>query len=150
MNLGTTIQMLRWEHGLTQKDLATLVGISVNALSLIETNETFPKKETIKLICKGLGVPVAYLLLCTISDEDVPEDRLIPFSLISKAMKELLVAVGPPEDGTWYVEFTPQHPTPGKGSLLSEKKSYEILRLVRRIQELNQKLTKLVGPENDE
>jgi transcriptional regulator with XRE-family HTH domain len=91
MNIGTAIKLIRKEKGLSQKELAGQVGISVNALSQIELNATFPQKNTIQSLCTALGVPVAYLLFFSISDEDIPQEKRKTFSVLNSAIKGLLL-----------------------------------------------------------
>lgn len=91
MNIGTAIKTLRKQKELGQKDLAEMCNISVNALSLIETNVTFPQKTTIEKICNALNIPVSYLLLFSITDEDIPEEKKAVFELLNTAIKSVLV-----------------------------------------------------------
>jgi transcriptional regulator with XRE-family HTH domain len=55
MEIGTAIKTLRKKKGYSQEYLANKCGLSVNTISLIETNLTFPKESTIKNICRTLG-----------------------------------------------------------------------------------------------
>ena len=91
MELGTAIKKIRKESGLGQKDLATGCNMSVNAISLIETNISFPHPETIKNICYFLKIPVAYLLFFSISEEDIPKNSKIAFKYLSAGVKEILL-----------------------------------------------------------
>lgn len=91
MDIGTAIKVLRKEKGFGQKQLAELCGISVNALSQIEINSTFPQKNNIKKICEALEIPVSYLLFFSISDEDVPDDKKIVFKSLNSAIKSVLI-----------------------------------------------------------
>jgi transcriptional regulator with XRE-family HTH domain len=91
MDIGTAIKILRKEKGLGQKQLAEMCGISVNALSQIEINATFPQKSTIKKICEALQIPVSYLLFFSISDEDIPDDKKIVFKSLNSAIKSVLI-----------------------------------------------------------
>lgn len=91
MNLGTAIKTIRKQKGLGQKELAELCEISVNALSQIEINSSFPQKNTINRICEALNIPVSYLLLFSISEEDVPEDKKIVFNSLNNAIKNVLI-----------------------------------------------------------
>lgn len=91
MDIGTAIKSLRKEKGFSQKQLAEMCGISVNALSQIEINATFPQKSTIKKICESLGIPVSYLLFFSISDDDIPEDKKIVFKSLNSAIKSVLI-----------------------------------------------------------
>lgn len=91
MDIGTAIKILRKEKGLGQKQLAEMCGISVNALSQIEINATFPQKSTIKKICESLQIPVSYLLFFSISDEDIPDDKKVVFKSLNSAIKSVLI-----------------------------------------------------------
>ena len=91
MNIGTAIKLLRKEKSLGQKELSDICGLSVNALSQIETNVTFPKKANIKKICDALNIPVSYLLFFSISDEDIPEDKKPVFKSLNNAIKTVLI-----------------------------------------------------------
>lgn len=90
MNLGDTIKMMRKERRITQKKLAEDIGISDTALYNIEKNKSFPPKETISKICKGLGVPVAHLMISCLTEEDVPPEKREAFNLLIPLVKEAL------------------------------------------------------------
>lgn len=91
MNIGTAIKSIRKEKGLGQKELADKCGLSINALSQIETNSSFPHKTTIEKIAASLEVPVSYLLFFSISEDDVPEDKRNVFITLNTALKNILV-----------------------------------------------------------
>lgn len=91
MDIGNAIKSLRQKKKISQKDLANLSKISVNALCQIENNASFPQKGTIAKICDVLEVPTSYLLLFSITNEDVPEDKKDVFDSISTALKNILV-----------------------------------------------------------
>lgn len=91
MNIGTAVKTLRKEKNFGQKQLSEMCGISVNALSQIETNNSFPHKSTIDEIYKALEIPVSYLLFFSISDEDIPDNKKSVFHYLSGAMKSLLL-----------------------------------------------------------
>ncbi|MFC6861259.1 helix-turn-helix domain-containing protein [Zunongwangia atlantica] len=90
MNIGTAVKSLRKERGFGQRELAEKCDISVNALSQIETNATFPHKKTIEKICSALNIPVSYLLFFSIGDEDIPEDKKEAFNYLNGAVKNVL------------------------------------------------------------
>jgi transcriptional regulator with XRE-family HTH domain len=91
MNIGTAIKTLRKQKRLTQEELGDKCDLSINALSQIETNSTFPQKSTIKAICSALEVPVSYLLFLSINDEDIPDEKRIAFNHLSNALKAVLL-----------------------------------------------------------
>ena len=76
MNIGNAVKILRKNKRISQKELAKLCDISANALCSIEQGESFPEKNTIIRICKALEIPESYLLLFSISAEDIPENSL--------------------------------------------------------------------------
>lgn len=92
MNLGTAIKQLRKKRGITQKALAEMANISANALNMIESNENFPQKGTLKAICEALNVPVSYVLFMSIDEEDIPEHKKLVFRSLHDATKAVLLA----------------------------------------------------------
>lgn len=92
MEIGTAIKTVRKKKKLSQKQVGEMAGISVNALSLIETNTTFPQKSTIKALADSLDVPVSYLLFFSINDEDVPQDKKEIFNTLHDAIKAVLLS----------------------------------------------------------
>jgi transcriptional regulator with XRE-family HTH domain len=91
MDLGSAIKVLRKKKRLGQKELSEMCNLSVNALSQIETNSSFPHKSTIIKLCEALDVPVSYLLFFSISDEDVPEDKRSVFNSLNGAIRSMLL-----------------------------------------------------------
>ena len=91
MKIGTAIKTLRKQKGMGQKQLAEICNISVNALSQIETNMSFPQKATIRKLCEALNIPMAYLLLFSMSDEDVADDKKTTFNYLNDALKAVLM-----------------------------------------------------------
>ena len=77
MDLGNAIKTLRKQKKITQKQLAELCEISTNALCSIETGQSFPSMSTIAKICGSLNVPESYLLLFSITEDDIPEGKKI-------------------------------------------------------------------------
>lgn len=92
MEIGSAVKILRKSRGMAQKELAELCDISVNALSQIETNSSFPQKQTIHKICKSLDYPVSYLLFFSISEEDIPDDKKVVFKSLNSAIKSVLIS----------------------------------------------------------
>lgn len=89
MNLGETIKDIRKRKGFKQRELADRAGISPNAMCSIEKNYSFPSKETIKAICDAMDVPVSYLLFASITDDDIPQDKLPIFKALQKPILDL-------------------------------------------------------------
>ena len=67
MNLGETIKDIRKSKGFKQRELADRAGISPNAMD----------------------VPVSYLLFASITDDDIPQDKLPIFKALQKPILDL-------------------------------------------------------------
>lgn len=91
MDIGTAIKTIRSRKHITQKDLAAKCKISANALCSIEKNCAFPSKETIKKICDALEIPISYLLFFSITDEDIPEEKLCVFNALKEPLEKILI-----------------------------------------------------------
>ena len=89
MDIGTAIKTFRTKRGISQKDLAKYAGISTNALCSIEKDKSFPSKETINAICDVLEVSVGYLLFASITDDDVPPQKLEVFKALQEPLLKL-------------------------------------------------------------
>lgn len=88
MNIGNAIKEIRKRKGILQKDLAGKVGISVNALCLIENEKTFPSMANINKICEVLGVAQSVLMFFSISEEDIPEHKRELFHTLAEPLKD--------------------------------------------------------------
>ncbi len=82
MNLGATIQRLRKQHGIKQKELAEMTGLTASYLSLIETNDKEPSLQTLKTIAETLDVPLPVLMFLTLDDTDAPKDKKAVFKQV--------------------------------------------------------------------
>ena len=60
--------------------------------SSIETGQSFPSKATISRICASLNIPESYLLLFSISEDDIPEDKKIYFRNFGEPLKKILIS----------------------------------------------------------
>ena len=61
MNLGRAIKLCRSQREMTQSELATISGLSVSYLSLLEKNKRDPALSTVQKIADGLRVPSSIL-----------------------------------------------------------------------------------------
>lgn len=92
MNYGSAIKTWRKNKGWGQKELADKVGMSVNAISLIESDQTTPQKANLEAIAIALEIPMSFLLYFSITEEDVPEEKRPAFRHIDEAMRNLLLS----------------------------------------------------------
>ncbi len=91
MNIGRAIKTLRQKQNMTQVDLAMRIGISVNAVSSWELGKSFPPKNSIRLICNAFGIPVSYLMLYTVEEMDIPEDKRVLYRALLEPLKDELL-----------------------------------------------------------
>ena len=69
MTIGTKIQKLRKQHGLSQEQLAETLGVSRQAVSKWEAEQSVPDVDKIVLICDYFGVTTDYIL----RNEELPK-----------------------------------------------------------------------------
>lgn len=93
MNIGPTIKKLRKQKGLTQTELCAQVGINQTALSQIENGSTTPHKSTMSKICDVLNVPEQVLVILSLEDEDIPEDKRLMFDTLYPTVKEFMLKI---------------------------------------------------------
>ena len=91
MNIGQAIVTIRKARGMTQKELAERCGMSQNALVALEKNRSRPPMETMKKLQSALNVPQSYILLYSIEDCDIPEDKLKTAKHLLMPLKEFLL-----------------------------------------------------------
>lgn len=92
MDLGNAIKQIRKHRKLSQTELASMCGLSTNAICSIEKNASFPAKSTFDKICKALDMPSACIFLFAITDEDIPEKkRVIYKEYFEKNLKEMVL-----------------------------------------------------------
>lgn len=91
MELGNAIKVLRKKKKVSQKKLAEMCDISANALCNIELGRSFPGKDTINKICEALQIPESYLLLFSLSEEDIPEEKRILYRTLCEPLKNELM-----------------------------------------------------------
>ena len=91
MDLGQAIKALRIKQQMTQAELAERVGMSTNAVSQIELGKTIPPKATIERMAHAFGIPVSYILMATIEERDIPEEKRVLYrTLLEPLRNELL------------------------------------------------------------
>jgi len=97
MDLGNAIKEIRKKKNMSQQELAMKVRISVNALSLIETNVTWPQNNNLNKICEALGINKTYLLFFSIDASDIPDEKKEMFEMLHKPMKDILLSIPEPK-----------------------------------------------------
>lgn len=87
MRIGERLQEIRKDHGLTQKQLAEILGISWRTVGAYETNSCMPDCDILVKISKYFNVSLDYLL--GLVDEQFPIQRetiIVPDDLSSKSI----------------------------------------------------------------
>jgi transcriptional regulator with XRE-family HTH domain len=70
-SVGKKLRLVREEQGLSQRELAQRAGISTNAISLIERDETSPSVSTLQNLAAALNIKISYFF-----DENEPSQVL--------------------------------------------------------------------------
>lgn len=56
------IKKIREKKGITQQELATVLGVGQSTVAMWETNKSLPRVDTLKAIAKALGCTIDELL----------------------------------------------------------------------------------------
>ena len=91
MDLGQAIKALRAKKGMTQEQLAARCGMSITGGSLIEMGKRTPSTATIEQLCKAFDIPVTYLFLQTIEEEDFPDDKRVLYRALLEPLRNELI-----------------------------------------------------------
>ena len=70
-NLGKTIRELRSRRGLTQRQLADKMGVTVTCISMVETGQRSISEETLKKAAEALDVPALFVQCYATTEQDV-------------------------------------------------------------------------------
>ena len=89
MTIGKRIALLRKEKGMTQEDLANAMGVSPQAVSKWENDQTCPDISALPKLSKLLGVTVDELLE---GKQELPAVRVLP-PAERKDMKDMLLRI---------------------------------------------------------
>ncbi|MFZ5921039.1 MAG: helix-turn-helix domain-containing protein [Chloroflexota bacterium] len=73
VDVGKRLRQLREEHGISMRRLATLSGLSANALSMIERGKTSPSVSTLYKLADALEIPITAFF------SGVPEKEQVVF-----------------------------------------------------------------------
>jgi len=96
MNVGQAIRTLRLKQGMSQRELAAKCGMSVNGVSLLETGRRFPPKATVERVCQAFGIPQSYLMLATIEEDDIPEEKRVLYRALVEPLRDELLEKAEP------------------------------------------------------
>lgn len=91
MELGRIISLILKKRGLTQTQVADKIGKSPTALSQIINGTYNPHPDTLKKICDALDIPLPILYFLTISEDDIPKEKLELYRLFEPTIKNFLI-----------------------------------------------------------
>ena len=93
MELGKVINALIKKRGLTQVEVAKQIGKSPTALSQIVKGIYKPNPATLEKICEVLNIPQPILYFLTISEKDIPEDKLELYRMLAPSLRDFLMKI---------------------------------------------------------
>ena len=77
MSFGNNLKLLRKEKGLTQEQLAEMLGVSRQAISRWEFDNGYPETDKLLIIAKELDVSLDYLMDNVPSKQGQAENNII-------------------------------------------------------------------------
>ncbi len=81
--IGKRISQARKTKQLTQEDLSELSGLSVSAISRIETGSNSTSLKTLYRLCDILGVSLTYMLYDLLSEQQAPVQSPIVSDIVA-------------------------------------------------------------------
>ncbi len=90
-SIGSVIKFQRKAKKLKQKQLSELVGISINALSLIELGGTKPHESTLTKICEALEIPKNAVLIAALDENEVDLQKREIFNTSKEFLLKLIL-----------------------------------------------------------
>lgn len=92
MNLGEKLRLLRLEKNLTQKQLATRLGVAISAVSSYESDTRCPTFDTLILYARIFHVSTDYLLGLepnnTIDVSDLSEEEILAIAQLVDVIRK--------------------------------------------------------------
>lgn len=93
MEIGKVIGLLIKKRGLTQLEVAKRIEKSPTALSQIVKGVYKPNPDTLEKICEVLEVPQPILYFLTISEDDIPKDKIELYRMLAPSLKDFIVKI---------------------------------------------------------
>jgi transcriptional regulator with XRE-family HTH domain len=93
MELGQVIGKLIKQKKLTQVEVAQKIGKSPTALSQMIKGTYNPNPETLEKICNVLEIPQPILYFLTISEKDIPADKLELYKMLAPALRDFVYRI---------------------------------------------------------
>ena len=93
MELGQIIGKLIKQKKLTQVEVAGKIGKSTTALSQIIKGTYKPNPDTLEKLCDVLEIPQPLLYFLTISEKDIPEDKVELYRMLAPALRDFVYRI---------------------------------------------------------
>jgi len=93
MELGQVIGKLIKQKKLTQIEVAERIGKSPTALSQIVKGVYNPNPDTLEKICAVLEIPQPILYFLTISENDIPKEKLELYKMLAPALRDFVYRI---------------------------------------------------------
>ena len=91
MDIGQAIKILRLQRGMTQGQLAARCGMSANALCSLEKGRAYPPMATVEKLCQAFDIPQSFLLMASIEESDIPEEKRVLYRALLVPLREELL-----------------------------------------------------------
>lgn len=102
VTLGTAIRSLRHSAGLSQRELASVVGVGYTYLSHIEADRREPTLRVLRQIAAALKVPPSFLFSIIFLVDLPDQDRLIYGEIIEQLLQIAHIGSDQSEEGQPY------------------------------------------------
>lgn len=93
MKIGKGLKRILDDKGISQKELAKKIGKSETSLSLIIQDKTQPRKDTLELISQALNVSTELLLVLSIEEDDIPDNKKEHYSILWPMIESSLLTL---------------------------------------------------------
>lgn len=84
MDLGSKIKNIRYNHNISQEDMAKILEINRNYLSRIETNKSIPTAEILTKLAEEFNVSIDSLLGVNLDGKDGAQARVNKMNKINQ------------------------------------------------------------------
>lgn len=76
---------------MTQAQLAERCGVSKNSICSLETGKAYPPKATVEKLCQAFDIPQSFLLMASIEEKDIPEEKRVLYRALLVPLREELL-----------------------------------------------------------
>ena len=84
MDLGSKIKNIRYNHNISQEDMAKILEVNRNYLSRVETNKTLPTAEILIRLAEKFNISIDSLLGINLDGKEGPQARIKKINKINQ------------------------------------------------------------------